>query len=354
MDLRPLGFGEIFDRAITLYVRNFWPFLAIVLVLIVPLAVIQYVLDSSQLAQFDQAIRVFTHPNAPAPALASLFSSPGDIAAIAAMLLIYYALWPFVFVAVAIGVARLYSGRPVEFGACYRSVMPHWGAILLTQLVAVVVFIAWYVAFFVVLVAAGVVTALLAQASIVVGNPRLRRGARVGAGVVAGARAGAHRARLRHERRRHRKRTPDRGGRIGIRPRLHRQRTSARPGLRAGGVCGDLWRVDRRFGGCAVGADGARGRGRGRSSPPCCVRRSLRSRSCSSRSTTSTFASGEKATILRRRSSASLRLPSSRDGGSVATRRRRRYGVRGDFVPVRAPASDGSDARCVGCTVGRR
>ncbi len=169
MDLRPLGFGEIFDRAITLYVRNFWPFLAIVLVLIVPLAVIQYVLDSSQLAQFDQAIRVFTHPNAPAPALASLFSSPGDIAAIAAMLLIYYALWPFVFVAVAIGVARLYSGRPVEFGACYRSVMPHWGAILLTQLVAVVVFIAWYVAFFVVLVAAGVVTALLAQASIVLG-----------------------------------------------------------------------------------------------------------------------------------------------------------------------------------------
>ncbi len=167
MDLRPLGFGEIFDRAITLYVRNFWPFLAIVLVLIVPLAVIQYVLDSSQLAQFDQMIRVFTHPNAPQPALASLFSSPGEIAAIAAVVLLYYALWPFVFVAVAFGVARLYGGRPVEFGACYRSVLPHWGAILLTQLVAVAVFIAWYVAFFIVLVAAGVVTALLARASVV-------------------------------------------------------------------------------------------------------------------------------------------------------------------------------------------
>ncbi|MGB8518898.1 MAG: hypothetical protein WCD38_01895, partial [Candidatus Tumulicola sp.] len=167
MDLRPLGFGEIFDRAITLYVRNFWPFLAIVLVLIVPLAVIQYVLDSSQLAQFDQMIRVFTHPNAPQPALASLFSSPGEIAAIVAVALLYYALWPFVFVAVAFGVARLYGGRPVEFGACYRSVLPHWGAILLTQLVAVAVFVAWYVAFFIVLVAAGVVAALLARASIV-------------------------------------------------------------------------------------------------------------------------------------------------------------------------------------------
>lgn len=167
MDLRPLGFGEIFDRAITLYVRNFWPFLAIVLVLIVPLAVIQYILDSSQLAQFDQMIRVFTHPNAPPPALASLFSSPGEIAAIVAVALLYYALWPFVFVAVAFGVARLYGGRPVEFGACYRSVLPHWGAILLTQLVAVAVFVAWYVAFFIVLVAAGVVAALLARASIV-------------------------------------------------------------------------------------------------------------------------------------------------------------------------------------------
>lgn len=167
MDLRPLGFGEIFDRAITLYVRNFWPFFAIVLVLIVPLAVIQYVLDSSQLAQFDQMIRVFTHPGAPQPTLSSLFSSPGEIAAIVAVVLLYYALWPFVFVAVAFGVARLYGGRPVEFGACYRSVLPHWGAILLTQLVAVALFIAWYVAFFIVLVAAGIVTALLAQASIV-------------------------------------------------------------------------------------------------------------------------------------------------------------------------------------------
>ena len=169
MDLRPLGFGEIFDRAITLYVRNFWPFMAIVLVLIVPLAAIQYVLDSSQAVQLDQMIRVLTHPGAPQPTMASMFSSPGEIAALAAMLLIYFGLWPFVFVAVAIGVARIYSGRAVEFGACYRSVMPHWGAILLTQLVAILVFIAWYAAFFVVLVAAGVVTVLLAQASVVLG-----------------------------------------------------------------------------------------------------------------------------------------------------------------------------------------
>ena len=32
MELRPLGFGEIFDRAVTLYIRNFVPFAAIVMV----------------------------------------------------------------------------------------------------------------------------------------------------------------------------------------------------------------------------------------------------------------------------------------------------------------------------------
>lgn len=164
-----MGFGEIFDRAITLYVRNFWPFLAIVLVLIVPLAVIQFFLDSSQAVQIDQAIRILAHPNATPPTFANMFSSPGELVAIAAVLVLYVTLWPFVFVAVAIGVARLYRGRPVEFGACYRSVMPHWGAILLTQLVAIVVFIAWYAAFFVVLVAAGVLVVLLAQAAIVLG-----------------------------------------------------------------------------------------------------------------------------------------------------------------------------------------
>ena len=68
MELRPLGFGEIFDRAITLYVRNFLPFFAIVLVLIVPLGIVQYSLDSSQSAQsyaaIDTLMRVLQHPGA--------------------------------------------------------------------------------------------------------------------------------------------------------------------------------------------------------------------------------------------------------------------------------------------------
>ena len=62
MELRPLGFGEIFDRAITLYIRNFVPFAAIVMVLVVPLAILQYFLDLSSQPQLDALVRIFTHP----------------------------------------------------------------------------------------------------------------------------------------------------------------------------------------------------------------------------------------------------------------------------------------------------
>src|SRR5579862_8442027 len=130
MELRPLGFGEIFDRAITLYVRNFMPFLAIVLVLIVPLAVVQYFLDKNQSAQIDQLIKIFAHPGTTPPPTPNLFSSPGELVAVIAIAFIFYLLWPFALDAVAVGVARLYRGRPVEFRACYAAVLPRWPAIL--------------------------------------------------------------------------------------------------------------------------------------------------------------------------------------------------------------------------------
>ena len=164
MELRPLGFGEIFDRAITLYVRNFWPFFAIVLVLIVPLAVEQYVVDSSQSAQFAELLRVLQHPDAKPPVMPNFFSSPGELAAVLVTALIFSMLWPFALNAVAIGVARLYRGRPVDFAACYQVVLRRWAAILGTLAIQIAVFIAWYVMFLVVLFASILVAAVFARA----------------------------------------------------------------------------------------------------------------------------------------------------------------------------------------------
>jgi hypothetical protein len=164
MELRPLGFGEIFDRAITLYVRNFWPFLAIVLVLIVPLAVVQYVVDSSQVAQFSDLLRVLQHPGSTPPPMSNLFASPGQLAAVILTALIFMVLWPFALNAVAIGVARLYRGRPVEFAACYQIVLARWASILGTLLIQGAIYVAWYVAFLAVLFVSMLIAVVFARA----------------------------------------------------------------------------------------------------------------------------------------------------------------------------------------------
>jgi hypothetical protein len=164
MELRPLGFGEIFDRAITLYVRNFRPFFAIVLVLIVPLAVVQYLLDSSQSTQIDALLRVLAHPGAKVPAPTALFGSPGEIVALVLVAVLFYALWPFALDAVAVGVARLYRSRPVEFVACYRAVLPRWPAILGTLAIQAGIFVLWYVAFLAIVFISILVAAIFARA----------------------------------------------------------------------------------------------------------------------------------------------------------------------------------------------
>ncbi|MEO6835188.1 MAG: hypothetical protein ABI231_04700 [Candidatus Tumulicola sp.] len=164
MELRPLGFGEIFDRAITLYVRNFRPFFAIVLVLIVPLAVVQYVLDSSQATQIDAVLRVIQHPGSKLPPTAALFGSPGEIITLVLVAVLFYALWPFALDAVAVGVARLYRGRPVEFGTCYRAVLPRWTAILGTLAIQAAIFIIWYVAFLAIVFLSILIAAVFARA----------------------------------------------------------------------------------------------------------------------------------------------------------------------------------------------
>jgi hypothetical protein len=146
MELRPLGFGEIFDRAITLYIRNFVPFAGIVSVLVVPLAIVQYVLDTLEGPQFDAMIRILEHPErARTEHIPTILDSPGSIAITAVTVFIAYVIWPFALNAVAVGVARLYRGKPVEFRACYAAVLHRWAGVLAMLGVEVVVVMGWYV-----------------------------------------------------------------------------------------------------------------------------------------------------------------------------------------------------------------
>jgi len=166
MELRPLGFGEIFDRAVTLYIRNFLPFAAIVAVLIVPLAILQYVLDASAQPQFDAMFRIFTHPErAGTEPIPTVFNSASAVALMIVMLLLTYAVWPFALNAVAVGIARLYRKRPVEFRACYEAVLGRWPQILGIIGVDFLVLLGWYVAVFAIIMVLALIVGAFATAS---------------------------------------------------------------------------------------------------------------------------------------------------------------------------------------------
>jgi len=180
MDLRPLGFGEIFDRAVTLYIRNFVPFAAIVMVLILPSAVLQYLIDRASQPEFAAFIRIIEHPEAArAEPMPSAFNSPLFVAVFAALLLLTYVVWPFALNAVAVGVARLYRNRPVDFAACYEVVLRRWRQILGLVAIDFLVLLGWYVAAVVLVVL--VVIAITAFATI---SPQFVFWFGFGAGIV--------------------------------------------------------------------------------------------------------------------------------------------------------------------------
>ncbi len=147
MELRPLGFGEIFDRAVTLYIRNFVPFASIVLVMVVPLAFFQYFIARGTQGEFDALIHIFTHPREnPPQQVPMLWNSPGVLAAYVGVFVVAFVLSPFVLNAVAVGVARLYRNLPVDFRACYSVVLRRWKQILGVMVLELCALVAWYVA----------------------------------------------------------------------------------------------------------------------------------------------------------------------------------------------------------------
>ncbi len=166
MELRPLGFGEIFDRAVTLYIRNFVPFTAIVMVLVVPFAILQYVLAVTEQPEYEAMLRVLVNPeSARGEHIPTILDSPSAIAMSLLVILLAYLIAPFVMNAVAVGVARLYRDRPVEFRACFDVVLRRWPLILALMAIEFAVLLGWYLAVVIVALAFVFVTmALVAMA----------------------------------------------------------------------------------------------------------------------------------------------------------------------------------------------
>lgn len=147
--LRSLRIGEIFDRATTFYVQNFSVFTLIVLTLLVPGALLRFLLLRDQNEDFSQVFQRILHPAASA-------TLPPSYTAVIVVALVSLFLAPYVNNAVAVGVAMLYQGERPVFATAFRRVFKRGWQLLGTILLCVLLFIVIYVALVFLLIILGV------------------------------------------------------------------------------------------------------------------------------------------------------------------------------------------------------
>jgi hypothetical protein len=160
--LRPLGIGEIIDRALTLYMRNFVLFSATVAVVIfVPLALGQYLLFIDQASEIRQMISVMSHPGAPPPPIVPFDGASLESLAMGfGLLTIAGVLGLFANNAVAVSIGTIYSGRKPNLGSSLRTTFSRWAALVGLFFLALLVLVGIYAIF--VLVTFGTIFGIVA------------------------------------------------------------------------------------------------------------------------------------------------------------------------------------------------
>ncbi|HLG16741.1 MAG TPA: zinc ribbon domain-containing protein [Blastocatellia bacterium] len=156
--LEPMSTGDVIDRAVRLYRRNFTPLISIVAV-------------PSLLGYFVTMMFWF--------GLSELTNPTPTSAGVGGMLLIFgllgYVVWGFIWLATVSGLSRvigdhLMLGEPITFRRCFAAVRRRLGDITLMGLLSIALLMALYIVFgiitFVALMVVGVLTALTASAGL--------------------------------------------------------------------------------------------------------------------------------------------------------------------------------------------
>ncbi|MBV8068137.1 MAG: hypothetical protein JO113_09165 [Candidatus Eremiobacteraeota bacterium] len=151
MELRPLDFGGILERATVLYVRNFARLAGVAAVAIVPAAIVQYFVLLGERPQLEATLDVLQHPDhLRTQHVPSLFDSPLTLAAVIGATLLGYYLLAFAFGALAASVQRLYNGEDAGFRAAYEPVLRRWTSLVVIVGCAILALIANYLAIIVI------------------------------------------------------------------------------------------------------------------------------------------------------------------------------------------------------------
>ncbi|HET7813095.1 MAG TPA: hypothetical protein VFL13_01850 [Candidatus Baltobacteraceae bacterium] len=154
--LRPLTIGEIFDRSLTLFVRNLPPFLIVAAFVAVPSGFLQYALVAGH-GSFMQQIASESKGNLPA-----VFGfGPAFWFGAFGVLLVQ----PFMYVAMASLVGRIYRGETRDWRAAYMVALRHAGGILVTVLCAIGIYVGSGIAFGIVAVIVSIPFAVASPAA---------------------------------------------------------------------------------------------------------------------------------------------------------------------------------------------
>ena len=168
--LRPLGVGEVLDRAVALSVRFFVPLALIYVVFAVPLAFVQFFAYRDlfrAIGEISSAIQVQAaggrrfDPNA----LAHITHASGPNGWSAATFVLVFLVAPLPVGALIEAASAYYVGRSVTFGSAYRVGLARWLPLVGVNLLYLAAGIALYVAVVVVIFVFALGIAFIAHAS---------------------------------------------------------------------------------------------------------------------------------------------------------------------------------------------
>jgi len=178
-DLRPLGVGEILDRAVTLFVQRFAPLVLILAIVQAPLALLQFVVQPNTADVFGNIQKLLSLPpghSAEQRVILEHLSSGGASSPATVGLLFAIIIFSvFATTACMLGAARAYTGAMPPVRELFRESLRRWLPQIATMLIFIGVFIGLFIALFVVtLVLTFSISALYAVstiAALVIGIP---------------------------------------------------------------------------------------------------------------------------------------------------------------------------------------
>jgi hypothetical protein len=136
-ELRPLGAGELLDRAVTLYVRRFAPIVAVLAVAIVPLVIVDALLEPQTTHLFTDIANVLSAGGNPAAQRAAIAALQGESAPgwVTGLLWVVTAVVRLLQVSAVVAViAAAYAGTQVTLSAAYTLALRLWPRQLLVVL----------------------------------------------------------------------------------------------------------------------------------------------------------------------------------------------------------------------------